>query len=92
MEVLSLGLVLSIHNKHFNFRIVHSFRVTSFPPGLRLFYSVEKIINFPSSEHNSDPRNTVYVRRVDLSSLAFSLSSHRHSYISLLFSPHFIVS
>ena len=29
-------------------------------------------------------------RRVDPSDLAFSLSSHRHSHISLLFSFHFI--
>jgi hypothetical protein len=30
----------------------------------------------------------VYTRRVDPSVLVFSLSSHRHSYISLLFSSH----
>jgi hypothetical protein len=30
--------------------------------------------------------------QVDPSSLGFSLSSHRHSYISLLFSSRFIVS
>jgi hypothetical protein len=35
---------------------------------------------------------TVYVSGVDLSTSAFSLSSHRHSYISLLFSSRFIVS
>ncbi len=34
--------------------------------------------------------NPVYARRVDPSALAFSLSSHRHSYISLLFSSRFI--
>jgi gluconate kinase len=39
---------------------------------------------------SSPPRNPVYVRRVDLSPLGFSLSSHRHSYISFLFSPRFI--
>ena len=38
----------------------------------------------------SSPRNPVYARRVDPSALAFSLSSHRHSYISLLFSSRFI--
>ena len=31
------------------------------------------------------PVPRVYTRRVDLSALAFSLSSHRHSCISLLF-------
>jgi hypothetical protein len=39
------------------------------------------------------PPATVYARRVvDLSALAFSLPSHRHSYVSLLFSSRFIVS
>jgi hypothetical protein len=33
---------------------------------------------------SSPPRNPVYVRRVDPLSLAFSLSLHRHSYISIL--------
>jgi hypothetical protein len=32
----------------------------------------------------------VSVRRVDTSALAFSLSSNRHSYISLIFSSRFI--
>jgi hypothetical protein len=32
------------------------------------------------------PRHPVYVRCVDPSTLALSLSSHRHSYVSLLFS------
>jgi hypothetical protein len=34
----------------------------------------------------------VYVRRVDPSALVFSLSLHRHSYISILFSSRFISS
>jgi hypothetical protein len=38
----------------------------------------------------SGPRNPVYVRRVDPSGLAFSISSHRYSYIGLLFSSYFI--
>jgi hypothetical protein len=41
---------------------------------------------------SSTPHNPVYVRRVDLSTLAFSLSSHRHSYRRLLFTSHFIGS
>jgi hypothetical protein len=41
---------------------------------------------------SSPPRNPVYVRRVNPSALAFRLSSHRHSYISVLFSFRFIVS
>jgi hypothetical protein len=39
---------------------------------------------------SSPPCNPVYSRRVDPSGLAFSLSSHRHSYIILLFIFHFI--
>jgi hypothetical protein len=34
--------------------------------------------------------NPVYARRVDSSGLVFSLSSHRHSYIGLVFSSLFI--
>ncbi len=37
-------------------------------------------------------RHLVYSRRVDPSSLAFSLASHRHSNISLLFTSRFIDS
>jgi hypothetical protein len=39
---------------------------------------------------SSPPHNPVYARCVDLSALASSLSSHRHSYISLLFRSRFI--
>jgi hypothetical protein len=39
---------------------------------------------------SSPPRNPVYARRVVPSGLTCSLSSHRHSYISLLFSSRFI--
>jgi hypothetical protein len=39
---------------------------------------------------SSPPHNPVYVRCVDPSALAFSLSSHRHSWISLLFGSRFI--
>ncbi len=41
---------------------------------------------------SSSPRNPVYVRSVDSSALVFSLSSHRHSYIGLVFSSRFIDS
>jgi hypothetical protein len=41
---------------------------------------------------SSSPRNPVYVRRVDSSTLVFSLSSHRHSFIVLVFSSRFIDS
>jgi hypothetical protein len=41
---------------------------------------------------SSPPHNPVsrYVRRVDPSTLALSLSSHRHSYTSILFTSHFL--
>ncbi len=37
-----------------------------------------------------DHGNPVYVRSVDSSGLVFSLSSHRHSYIGLVFTSLFI--
>jgi hypothetical protein len=40
----------------------------------------------------SSPTNPVYVRRVDSSDLVFSLSSHRHSEIGVLFRFRFIDS
>ncbi len=36
--------------------------------------------------YSSSSRNPVYARHVDSSSLGFSLSSHRRSYIGLVFS------
>jgi len=40
----------------------------------------------------SPPINPVYVRRVNSLGLSFSLPSHRHSYIGLIFSSRFIDS
>jgi hypothetical protein len=37
-------------------------------------------------------KHAVYARRVDFSALVFSLSSHRHSYIGLIFSSRFLDS
>ena len=49
-------------------------------------------INLVSIFRGSSPSsNPVYARRVDPSVLAFSLSSHRYSFIGLLFSSRFIV-
>jgi hypothetical protein len=45
-----------------------------------------------SHTHPSHSQTSRSVRRVDSSFLVFSLSSHRHSYISLLFSSRFIDS
>jgi len=41
---------------------------------------------------SSSPSNPVYGRCVDSSTLVFSLSSHRHSYIGLIFRSRFIDS
>ena len=38
------------------------------------------------------PPNPVYARRVDPSVLAFSLSSHRYSYVGLLFNSRLIIN
>ncbi len=39
---------------------------------------------------SSPPRNPVYARRADTSALDISLSSHRQSYVRILFSSRFI--
>ncbi len=39
---------------------------------------------------SSSTRNPVYTRRIDSSPLVFNLSSHRHSYIGLVCTSHFI--
>jgi hypothetical protein len=49
--------------------------------------SINVVFIFRCSSSTSYP---VYVRRVDSSPLVFSLSSHRHSYIGLVFSSRFI--
>ncbi len=41
---------------------------------------------------SSSPINPEYASRVDFSSLVFSLSSHRHSYIGLVFGSRFLDS
>jgi hypothetical protein len=43
-----------------------------------------------SSTVVQSPVEPSYARRVDPSVLAFSLSSHRHTYVSLLFNSRFI--
>ena len=58
------------------------------------------ILAFASSIHNNkqtfslypEQRSVVYARRVDTSALVFSLSSHRHSFIGLVFRSDFIDS
>jgi hypothetical protein len=66
-------------------RCDYSFTNTHSHITLGNFSSINLVFIFRCS---SPPSNPVYVRRVDPSALVFSLSSHRHSYIGLLFSSH----
>ncbi len=59
------------------------------PSELGNFSSINLVFVFRCSSSTTNP---VYVSRVDSSFLVFSLSSHRYSYISLLFSSLFIDS
>jgi hypothetical protein len=51
-------------------------------------HDIDRSLNEASSSSSSS--NPVYVRHVDSSYLGFSLSSHRQSYIDLVFSSRFI--
>ena len=66
--------------------IINNFLVTS-PITLANLSSINLVSIFRCS---SPPRHPVYPRRVDPSVLAFSPSSHRHSYISLPLRSRFI--
>jgi hypothetical protein len=62
---------------------------------LILFETIKRELKIkPIPECRCDERliNPVYVRRVDSSALIFSLSSHRHSLIGLVFKSYFIDS
>jgi hypothetical protein len=69
----------------------HTFTVTisHSPITLRNLSSINLVSIFRCS---SPPRNPVYTRRVDPSDLPVSLSSHRHSYTSLLFTLRLIIN
>ncbi len=82
-KVAELRIPFEYRRHTFNVTITHS------PITLANHSFVNIVFIFTCS---SPPHNTVYVRRVDLSALAFSLSSHRYYNISLLFSSLFIVS
>jgi hypothetical protein len=66
-----------------------SLKVTHSPITLANLSSINLVSIFRCS---SPPRNPVYVRCVDPSVLVFRLTSHRHSYICLIFNSHFIDS
>jgi hypothetical protein len=63
--------------------------VSHSPLTLANFSSINLVFVFRCSSPTTNP---VSARRVDSSFLVFSLSSHRYSYISLLFSSHFVDS
>jgi hypothetical protein len=65
------------------------FKNTYSPITLANFSSINLVFIFGCS---SSPSNPVYARRVDSSSLVFSLSSHRHSNIGLVYNSRFIDS
>jgi hypothetical protein len=56
--------------------------ITHSPITLTNFSSINLVFIFRCS---SSPSNPVYVRRVDSSTIVFSLSSHRHLFIGLMF-------
>jgi hypothetical protein len=80
----------SLRLPHYKYRrLTFSVTITHSPITLANLSSINLVSIFRCS---SLPHNPVYARRVDPSALAFSLSSHRHSCISLSFSSRFIVS
>jgi hypothetical protein len=78
-----VGITLSKVTDTYHFKVTHS-SIT-----LANLSSINLVSMFRCS---SPPCNPVYVRRVDPLTLVFSLSSHRHSYIGLFLSSHFIDS
>jgi hypothetical protein len=83
----SFSLRLSITDHIEYRRRTFSVKITHSPITLANLSSIDLVSLFRCC---SPPRNTLYARR--LSALAFSLSSHRHSHISLLLRSRFIVS
>ncbi len=81
-KTVSLRIILNIYRRR-----TCNVKITLSPVTLANLSSINLVSNFRCS---SPPWNPVYVRCVDPSALAFSLSSHRHSYLSLLFCTRFI--
>ncbi len=69
--------------------LTYHFKNTYSPITLANISFINLVLIFRCS---SSPNNPMYVRRVDFSDLVFSLSSHRHSYIGLVFSSRFLDS
>jgi hypothetical protein len=65
----------------------YHFKNTYSPITLANISFINVVSIFRCSSFKSNP---VYARHVDSSALVFSLSSHRHSYIGLVFSSRFI--
>jgi hypothetical protein len=66
----------TIHELQFQKKTSNKYRDFFYP---RLSPFIQYLV--ANKQQQIGPRNTVYVRRVDLSALPFSFSSHRHSYI-----------
>ena len=77
--------IFTHHDKHR--RCTRNFYLTHSPTTLSNFSSFNLVSIFRCSR---SPHNPVYVRRVIPSVLSFSLSYHRYSYLSLLFTSRFI--
>jgi hypothetical protein len=70
-------------------KIVKSREITNIQKVFELTVVLVEIFMFFLCENHIETP-LVYVRSVDPSGLSFSLSSHRHTYVSLLCSSHFI--
>jgi hypothetical protein len=69
--------------------VTYHFKNTYSPITLANISSIDLVSIFRCS---SSPSNPVCVRCVDFSDIVFSLSSHRHSYVGLVFRSRFIDS
>jgi hypothetical protein len=65
-------------------------KITHSPITLGNISFINLVSIFRVFQTSSPPWNPVYVRRVVVSTLAFNLSSHRHTSVSLLFTSRFI--
>ena len=91
-SILAKVAVSRIYNAKYRRRRTFSVTISHSPITLVNLSCINLVSIFTCSRCSSSSplHNPVYPSRVDPSVLDFSLSSHRHSYISLLFSSHFI--
>jgi hypothetical protein len=77
-----------LHSEFVSLLFLQAHRETDLFLQLQEFCQWNQIVD--SSTTAASSNNPVYVRHVDLSSLGSSLSSHRQSYIGLVFRSRFI--